>query len=132
APFFADVDTRAAGSPVTYGAGSVDGRFAFGVNWVDVDCYLSAGTRTVRNVFQLILIERSDTGSGNFDFELNYDRIQWEAGQESGGNIACQGGFTARAGFSNGTRAPGSYFELPGSAVPGAFIDRGPAATALV
>ena len=37
APFWADVDTRASGtSPVTYGAGTVNGRGAFGVNWVDV------------------------------------------------------------------------------------------------
>jgi hypothetical protein len=132
APFFADVDTRAAGSPVTYGAGSVDGRFAFGANWVDVDCYYSDVTHSVRNSFQVVLIDRSDTGAGNFDFELNYDQVQWETGEASGGNGDCLGGASARAGFSNGTREPGTFHEMPGSGVAGAFVDSGPAATALI
>lgn len=39
APFFADVDTRNNGSPVTYGYGEFDGLAAFGVNWVNVDYF---------------------------------------------------------------------------------------------
>jgi hypothetical protein len=132
APFFADVDTRAAGNPVTYGAGTVAGRMAFGVNWVDVDCYYSSDTRWVLNSFQLVLIDRSDTGQGNFDFEFNYDRIRWESGQASGGDGSCLGGYPARAGFSSGTGEPGTFYELPGSGVVGAFLDGGPADTALI
>jgi hypothetical protein len=50
--------------------------------------------------FQLVLIERSDTGAGNFDFEFNYDQIQWEARNASGG-VNGLGGSSARAGFSS-------------------------------
>src|SRR5688572_18102892 len=34
APFFADIDTRVAGDPVTYGTGTYENRPAFGVNWL--------------------------------------------------------------------------------------------------
>jgi len=119
APYFGDVDTRP-GNPVTYGRTNVDGRQAFVVNWDNVGYYSYGTDRT--NSFQLVMIDRSDTGAGNFDFEFNYDRVQWEAGGASGG-IGGLGGSAARAGFSNGTGAPGSFFELPGSAVNGAFLD---------
>src|SRR5213083_1549477 len=39
APFFADVDTRSAGSPVTFGNDTVDAHTAFGVDWINVDYY---------------------------------------------------------------------------------------------
>lgn len=130
APFFADVDTRNAGSAlVTYGAGMVDGRDAFGVNWVGVGYFPSAAD--LLNSFQLVLIDRSDTGAGNFDIEFNYDQIQWETGGASGGSGGL-GGNSARVGFSNGTGAAGTFFELAGSAVNGAFLDSGPLATALI
>ena len=38
APFFADLDTRT-GATVSFGAGTVGGRQAFGVNWPGVGCY---------------------------------------------------------------------------------------------
>lgn len=124
APFFADVDTRnAASQPVTYGNGTVDGRNAFGVNWQNVGYYPSASDKL--NSFQLVLVDRSDTGTGNFDIEFNYDQIQWETGGASGGTNGL-GGNSARAGFSNGTGDPGTSFELAGSAVNGAFLDGGP------
>ncbi len=121
APFFADVDTRSTGS-VTYNSGTVDGRNAFGVNWANVGYFPSSTDKT--NNFQLVLIDRSDTGAGNFDFEFNYDQIQWETGGASGG-INGLGGSSARAGYSNGTGAPGTFFELTGSAINGAFLDGG-------
>lgn len=128
APFFADVDTRGVGSGlVTYGAGLVNGFTAFGVNWIDVGYFPLQADKT--NSFQLVLVDRSDTGSGNFDIEFNYDQIEWETGGFSGGSGGGSGGLggnSARAGFSNGTGAPGSSFELPGSAVNGAFLDGGP------
>lgn len=126
APFFADVDTRFAGQPVRYGQDTVDGRPAFGVNWIDVDYFSSSTAHTNRNSFQLVLIDRSDINPGDFDFEFNYDQIQWETGQASGGNPSGRGGSSARAGFSNGTALPGTAFELAGSAINGAFLDGGP------
>ena len=82
APFFADVDTRdyySGGIPdVTYGQSTVDGRAAFGVNWPGVGYYWEHATPA--NWFQLVLIERFDTGPGNFDIEFNYNSIGWETG----------------------------------------------------
>jgi hypothetical protein len=126
APFFADVDTRSAGQPVRYGQDTVDGRAAFGVNWIDVDYFSSSQNHRNRNSFQLVLIDRSDINPGDFDFEFNYDQIQWETGTASGGDANGRGGSSARAGFSNGTGLPGTAFELAGSAINGAFLDGGP------
>jgi hypothetical protein len=123
APFFADVDTRLAGDPVRYGTGEVGGRPAFGVTWNNVDCFSSSSLRTARNFFQVILIDRSDIALGDFDIEFNYDQIQWETGQASGGDSECQGGISARVGFSSGTGESGTFFELPGSGIPGSFLD---------
>jgi hypothetical protein len=120
APFFADVDTRV-GNVVTYGTGTVDGRPAFGVTWPGVGCF--SQNISVLNFFQVLLIDRSDVAPGDFDIEFNYDSIQWETGQFSGGDVICQGGASARVGFSNGTGEPGTFFELPGSGIPGSFLD---------
>lgn len=124
APFFADVDTRGLGSAeVTYGTGTVDGRNAFTVNWDDVGYFPSAADKL--NKFQLVMIDRSDTGVGNFDFEFNYDQIQWETGSASGGSGGL-GGISAAVGYSNGLTGAGNVsFELPGSLVNGAFLDGG-------
>ena len=129
APFFADVDTRnAASGVVQYGSDTVGGRPAFGVNWFSggagVGYFNSSADRL--NTFQLVLIERSDTGSGNFDFEFNYSSIQWETGSASGGTNGL-GGDSARAGYSNGSS---QSFEIPGSAINGAFLNGGPNALA--
>lgn len=121
APFFGDVDTRA-GNVVRYGQDTVDGRPAFGVNWIDVGYYNQNIDKL--NSFQLVLIDRSDIAAGDFDFEFNYDRIQWETGEASNG-VDGLGGFSARAGYSNGSGTPGTFFELAGSAVNGAFLDGG-------
>lgn len=119
APFFADVDTRGAGSDLLrYGTGTFAGRNAFGVTWDGVGYY--SGQVDKLNVFQTLLVDRSDTGSGNFDIYFNYDQIQWETGSASGGSGGL-GGNSARAGYSNGTAA--NSYELPGSAVNGAFLD---------
>ena len=120
APFFADVDTRV-GNVVTFGSGIVEGRPAFGANWPGVGCFDQ--NVTVLNFFQVLLINRADIAPGDFDIEFNYDSLQWEAGEASGGSAACLGGVAARAGFSNGTGVPGTFFELPGSGLPGAFLD---------
>ena len=119
APFFADVDTRNAGSPITFGAGTVDGHTAFGVNWLDVDYFASSANHTNRNSFQVILVDRSDIAPGDFDIEFNFDQIQWEAGQASGGNASGLGGSCARSGSRTApaTRAAFSRSRDPRTAV---------------
>lgn len=82
APFLADVDTRKPDSgQVTYGQTTYDGRPAFCVNWGSisgngVDYYES--TDTQRNKFQLILVDRGNRGTYDFDIVLNYDQVQWD------------------------------------------------------
>lgn len=121
APLFADVDTRGAGSAVVqYGPGTVDGHAAFGVNWIEVGYFFKRDDKL--NSFQLVLIDRSDRRPGDADIEFNYDTIRWESGDWSGGTLGL-GGSSARAGYSNGTGAPGTFYELPGSGVPGYFLD---------
>ena len=103
APFWADVDTRGElSNATTYGSGTINGRLAFGVNWIDVGYFFLKDDKL--NSFQMVLIERSDTGSGNFDIEFNYARILWETGDhlDSGGESGL-GGIPARAGISNGS-----------------------------
>jgi Nidogen-like len=129
APFFADVDTRLAGNPTEYGTGAVDGFDAWGVSWRDVDYYDSDPNHTNRNTFQLILIDRSDIAAGDFDIEFNYDQIEWETGEASGSDSNGLGGTSARVGYSDGVS---NSFELPGSAVNGAFLDSDLTGTALI
>lgn len=118
APFFGDVDTRGAGSGLMqYGTSTLGGHSVFGVNWIDVGYYAYGMNKT--NSFQLIMTDRSDVGAGDFDFEFNYDKIQWETGGASGGSNGL-GGSSARAGWSNGTTAS---YEIAGSAVNGALLD---------
>jgi hypothetical protein len=120
-----------AGNPVTFGQDRLCGFKVFGVDWINVDYFdATAGGHVVKlSSFQLILIDRSDTGPGNFDIEFNYNTITWETGDASGGTNGL-GGTSARVGFSNGTGNPGTNFELPGSGINGAFLDGGPNALA--
>jgi hypothetical protein len=121
AAFFSDVDTRGLGSElVTFGTDSVNGRPAFGANYINVGYYSSHTDKL--NSFQIVIIERSDTGAGNFDIEFNYERISWETGDASGGTNGF-GGVPAAVGWSNGSGQPGTSFEIEGSLVPGAFLD---------
>jgi len=121
APFFADVDTRGAGSGLAqYGTDVLDGRNVFGVNWINVG-YFSAATDKL-NSFQLILTDRSDLAAGDFDIEFNYDRIIWETGGASGGTNGF-GGISAAAGYAAGNGL--DAFQLAGSLVNGALLDGG-------
>jgi len=126
APFFADVDTRGSGSGLTsYGTGTYNGYSAFGATWDGVGYYSEQTDKL--NTFQVILVDRDDVGSGDFDIYFNYGPIQWETGEASGGTDGL-GGSSAVVGYSNGTPAgPNEVtYELPGSAVNGALIDGGP------
>lgn len=119
AAFFADVDTRT--GPLTqYGGGTVGSWNAWGATWSGVCYYYTHCNRT--NIFQLLLIDRSDIATGDFDIEFNYDQIQWETGDASSG-IDGLGGNCARAGWTDG--ASNSY-EITGSAECGAYLDGGP------
>jgi large repetitive protein len=124
APFFADVDTRGPHSKlVTYGRDTVNGHNAFAANFVNVGYYNSHDEKL--NSFQVVLIDRSDLGSGNFDIEFNYARISWETGDASGG-VNGYGGVPAVVGWSNGTGADGTFYQFDGSLIPGAFLDSNP------
>lgn len=125
APFFADVDTRGLGSsPVTFGAAVYGSQAAFCVNWVGVG-YFSGHTDRLVDA-QLLLVDRSDIAAGDFDIVMNYDRVQWETGDASGGSGGL-GGSPVRVGYSNGST---TSFELPGSGMTGAFLDGAPTALA--
>src|SRR5262249_25883453 len=106
---------------VAYGTGTVDGHAAFGVTWPKVD-YFGGSADPKQDTFQLVLIDRSDTGAGNFDVEFNYAQIQWETGSNSEG-VNGLGGDSARAGSPAGPGAAGPFYELPGSGTPGSFLD---------
>jgi len=121
APFFSDVDTRNS-ADVTYGQGMVNGKLAFAVNWINVGYFESHNAPL--NSFQLVIIDRSDIAPGDFDIEFNYSHIGWETGDASDG-VGGFGGFSARVGYSNGTRESGTFYEMIGSAVNGAFLDSG-------
>lgn len=126
APFFADVDTRSGGSDtVKYGYGQTvyDGHPAFCVNWVNVGYYNARYDKT--NSVQLLLVDRSDVAPGGFDIVFDYDRVEWETGEASGG-VNGLGGSSATAGFSNGDGTTPTSYQLPGSAVNGAFLDNNP------
>lgn len=128
AAFFADVDTRPAGSSlVTYGQDTINGRAAFGVNYINVGYYNQHADKL--NSFQLVLIDRSDIAPGDFDIEFNYARISWETGDASGG-VGGFGGVAPSIGWSNGSGEPGTSYELPGSLIPGSFLDSSPRSVA--
>jgi hypothetical protein len=131
APFFADVDTlRFLSEPVTFGQGVIAGHLAFGVDWINVSYFHGAAHPVADklNSFQLILIDRSDTGAGNFDIEFNYNTVTWETGDADNNAPGALGlgGRSALVGVSDGTGILGHYFLFQGSGAPGSFIDGGP------
>ena len=127
APFFADVDTRGAGSGlVSYGTGTYGGHSSFVVNYPNVGYYYAA-TDKLDN-FQLLLVSRSDIAAGDFDIYFNYGSMQWDTGDASNGvdGLCGTDGHSAAVGYSNGSGNAGTNYELPGSHVCGAFVDGGP------
>jgi len=111
APYWADVDSSNPLSDVVkYGDGLVDGRAAFGVEWVNVGYFWAHVDRLLS--CQLVIIDRSDIAPGDFDMEFNYDKVQWQFGDASGG-------IPAHAGFTSGVAG----HELAGSGVLDAFLD---------
>lgn len=129
AAYFADVDTRAAGSnPVTYGSATLGGFNVFGVNYINVGVY---GSQPIFNSFQMILTDRSDIAAGDFDIQFNYDSIVWESGTASGAPLG--GLCNDPVNYPNCVSAlvgywtsPTSNATLPGSLVDGALVNGGP------
>lgn len=118
APFFADVDIRSGGGTVFYGPTTVNGHPAFAVTYDQVG-YFNRHTDKL-NTFQVLIIDRSDVALGDFDLEFNYDQIQWETGDASGGTAGL-GGTSAVAGYTAGDGV--NYFQFPGSLVNGGLLD---------
>ena len=123
APFYANVDSRFAGSTVKYGRGTVDGHSAFMVNWLDVDYHTSSAAHTNRNSFQLVLIDRTDLGAGAFDMEFNYDAINWESSFTTFGDANGLGGNSARVGWTANNGTLEAIYQMDGSNVAGSFLD---------
>jgi len=123
APYWADVDSRNPISGVTRFSNIpalINGRQAFGVTWREVG-YFSQHTDLL-NTFQLLLIERCDRNPGDFDIEFNYNQIEWETGDASGGSMGL-GGSAARVGWTNGQ---GLFMEYKGSGESLALLDKLP------
>lgn len=129
-PFWSD--GYANPNTVTFGRDTVNGRNAFAATWNGIIPFPFTANGP-RNVFQLVLIDRADTGAGNFDFEFNYNTINWEC---SNNNRTCANGVgfaQARAGWTSGTGAPAiAAFEIDGSNEAGLFLDSNPLNLGLV
>jgi hypothetical protein len=117
-PFFGDVNTSSWGSPVTYGNLVYENHQAFAVNWVDVAPFgspYSTGTSSSRNSFQVILVDRSDVGAGDFDIVFNYDYIQWQNTNAYGGSFF---GYGANGDYYGYTTNNNQLLTLNGNQLP--------------
>lgn len=119
APFFADVDTRGAGSGlVTYGqVADYGGQKAFCVIWDRVGYFAAHADK--RNTFQLIIV---DQGAAGIDLVANYDSITWETGDASDGTNGF-GGTPAVAGYAAGDGDAAHALIAPGSFSSGGLLD---------
>lgn len=106
APFWADVDTRSSGAVYTAAPNSD----TVVVTWSQVGYYSQNEDKL--NDFQMTLLNRADTGAGNFDIEFRYNQLEWTTGEASGG-IDGFGGTAAQAGYDAGDGT--NFFVLPGS-----------------
>lgn len=126
APFFADVDTRGSGSSlVSYGTNTLGGHYVFGVNYINVGVY---SEQSIFNSFQMILTDRSDTGTGNFDIQFNYDNMAWDAGTASGassGGLCLDTDTGCTSALVGYWTSDSSNATLAGSLVHGALVDGG-------
>jgi len=118
AAFFADADTRGGGQPagsntIYYDLDTTNRVFT--ATW-DLVSYF-AGHADKRNSFQIRLIDR---GSGDFDVEWRYERLEWTTGDASGGSGGL-GGTPARAGYAKGNG--GTFLEFPESGNQAAMLD---------
>lgn len=110
APFFGDVDIRSSHGTIGYGNTVFNGHNALAVTWDGVGYYPQKNDK--KNTFQLVLVDRSETGANNFDFYYNYDALQWDTTSSSS---------VARAGFQ--MRGSAADFEFNGSGKSGKLLD---------
>lgn len=123
-PFWSDAYANA--NSVRFGRDTVNGRTAFAATWNGIIPFPFTANGP-QNVFQLVLIDRADTGAGNFDFEFNYNAIRWECSNNNRGCTAGVGFAQARAGWTSGTGAPAvTAFEIDGSNEASLFLDNNP------
>lgn len=108
APFWGDVDTRCGTCGEVYVA-SPDSNTVV-VTWDKVGYYSAHSDKT--NTFQLVLHNRPDTGTGNFDAVFRYGDLTWTTGDASDGSGGL-GGTPAQAGLDAGDQT--NFFTLPGS-----------------
>jgi hypothetical protein len=108
APFWGDVDTSCDECGNVF-IGSPNAETLV-ITWDSVGFFSSDSSLT--NTFQLVLIDRDDTGAGNFDVEFRYEDINWTTGTASGG-VDGLGGTPAQAGYDAGDGI--NFFTLPGS-----------------
>jgi hypothetical protein len=70
-----------------------------------------------------VIIDRNDTGVGNFDLEFNYDKIQWESADDSWGQYGGIGGqFFPLIGISKGDKT--SAIAVDGWKQSRVYLDR--------
>jgi RHS repeat-associated protein len=123
----------------SWGETTYNGHDAFCVEWSDeynqdfcISTFPTDFSKT--NNFQLLLVNRNDTGVGkdNFDIVFNYGSIQWDhPGTDSGDAIrGWKCGDAASAGWKTGSSDPGASALLDGSWTYGAFLDN--SATSLI
>lgn len=108
APFWGDVDTRCDTCGGVYLSSPSPSEVM--VTWDSVGYYSVNSSKT--NTFQVSLIDRSDTGDGNFDVQFRYDQLEWTTGDASEGEDGL-GGTPAQAGYDAGDGV--NFFTLPGS-----------------
>ena len=106
APYWGDVDTnnQPGGGRVFYNLDDPDTLVA---TWNNVGYYYQSNDKL--NNFQLVM---TNVGSGDFDLQFRYDRLEWTTGDASGGSGGL-GGTPAVAGFDSGNGV--DYATLPGS-----------------
>lgn len=115
APFWADVDTRNAGSDIVYFVAPNENSLV--VTWPNVGYFNSEADKL--NSFQLVLQRTPADISGAFTAEFRYEQLQWTTGSASGGSGGL-GGIAANAGYDAGDGV--NYFSLPGART-GAILD---------
>jgi len=98
-----------ANSPTKFGTAVINGQNAFIAHYDGIGGFSSASTTAN---FQVIIIDRSDTGAGNFDVEFNYGSI----------NTSAYSGSLAFVGFTSGKGTnDGNKWALPGTLVNNRF-----------
>jgi RHS repeat-associated protein len=149
APFFTlgSSSTPSGGPTTTYGETTYNGHAAFCVRWEGwFNWNMCLSTHPTdpysTNTLQMLIVDRSDAGQGDFDIVFQYDQVQWDhqntpyndpygsgpcgdaavAGWKSGsgGGTVIEGAFTLDAYLDGGSHALVS--NSLGSTTPGEYV----------